>query len=59
MSPLQAIGWCTVTSDLLKSQSSVGLTVAGISSTGSTYTPTANHDPDGDSNGTTLVIAKG
>jgi len=33
-------------------------TVTGITATGLTYTPAHNHDPDGDSNGTTIEIAK-
>jgi hypothetical protein len=33
-------------------------TVTGISATSLTYAPAHNHDPDGDSNGTTIEIAK-
>jgi hypothetical protein len=32
--------------------------VTGVTSAGSTYNPAANHDPDGDSTGTSIVIAQ-
>jgi hypothetical protein len=37
---------------------SVTFTVTNLSHSGYTYYPTANHDPDGNSDGTTLVINK-
>jgi hypothetical protein len=33
-------------------------TVSGVSSTGLTYTAAFNHDPDGDSNGTAITVAR-
>jgi hypothetical protein len=32
--------------------------VTGISGTGLNYVPGSNHDPDGDSNGTTITVNK-
>jgi hypothetical protein len=37
---------------------SVSLTVQGLSKTGYSYNPASNHDPDGDSNGTTITVTK-
>jgi hypothetical protein len=36
----------------------VSLTVTNLSKDGYTYQPSANHDPDGDSNGTTISVNK-
>ena len=52
-------GQCTVTkSDLSKGRSSVTFTVNNVTRAASTYTSATNHDPDGSSNGTRIVIAK-
>jgi len=52
-------GICTLFSgSVSKSTSSITATVTEVSYTNWTYTPTANHDPDGDSNGTTIDIPK-
>jgi trimeric autotransporter adhesin len=55
-----ASGRCTVTSGALGSllQSAVTLNVTGITAPGRTYLPAANHDPDGDSNGTTIQVRR-
>jgi len=37
---------------------SVRFTVTGVTRTGGTYVASANHDPDGDSDGTTIVILR-
>ena len=51
-------GTCSVTSgDInIKKATSVTFTVTSLSGSGVTYVSTANHDPDGDSNGATITI---
>jgi hypothetical protein len=39
-----------------RSTTSVTLTVTGVTKAGFTYTPAANHDVDGDSNGTSITV---
>ena len=52
-------GWCSVvTGRVWRNYSSVDFTVSGISYSGYTYNANGNHDPDGDSNGTQIVITK-
>ena len=52
-------GKCTVSSGKLGSAvANVTFTVTLVTKTGSTYVAAANHDPDGDSNGTTITVAK-
>jgi subtilisin family serine protease len=52
-------GKCTVQSGKLPtSTTSVTFTVTLVAKTGATYDASANHDPDGDSNGTTIVVTK-
>jgi hypothetical protein len=52
-------GTCTVSKANISTNTlSVTFTVAGISKTGATYNAAANHDPEGDSNGTTIVVLK-
>jgi hypothetical protein len=54
-----ATGQCTVTiSQIHNSVKSQTFTVSGITSGSATYTAAANHDADGDSNGTTIVVRK-
>lgn len=52
-------GVCSVTKGKLSTSiTSVTLTITNAALTSYTYTPTANHDPDGESNGTTIVVLK-
>jgi subtilisin len=52
-------GTCTVsTGSIPKKKTSVTFTVSNITKTGDTYNSSANHDPDGDSNGTSITISK-
>jgi len=52
-------GVCTVSKTGLSAKTaSVTFSVTGVSATGLTYTSTSNHDPDTDSNGTTIVVTK-
>lgn len=54
-----ASGQCTVSqSGIRKNVGTVDFTVSGVSHTSYTYDATANHDPDGDSNGTTITVSK-
>jgi hypothetical protein len=43
---------------LKKKQSSVSFTVTSVTMDGQTYEPADNHDPDGDSDGTTIVVRR-
>jgi hypothetical protein len=50
-------GQCVVSKDgILKKVPSVHLTVDNVTQTSLTYVETGNHDPDGDSNGTTIIV---
>lgn len=50
-------GWCTVASSNISNKStSVTFSVDSLSASGYTYDATANHDPDGNSNGTSITI---
>ena len=52
-------GTCTVVSDAVhKRYSSVTFTVDNLTVAGYIYDPAANHDPDGDSTGSAIVISK-
>lgn len=52
-------GWCSVTrSNIHKNTSSVTLAVTQVAKTGLVYDPAANGDPDGDSDGTRIVVLK-
>ena len=52
-------GRCLVSRTKLPSATaSVTFVVTSVTWSGGTYVPSANHDPDGDSNGTTISIAK-
>jgi serine protease len=52
-------GKCVLTSPrLAPSSTSVTLTVTAIALANYAYEPAANHDPDGDSNGTTIIVTK-
>jgi hypothetical protein len=53
-----ANGICTLTTgNLRRTVSSVTFTVKNLVKSGYTYAPTANHDPDGDSNGRVIVVS--
>jgi hypothetical protein len=45
-------------SGLGKHTTSITFTVTGVAEAGATYQPAANHDPDGDSDGSSIVIAR-
>jgi hypothetical protein len=52
-------GQCTLTSGLLrKNKSTTTFTVDDVARDLYTYTPASNTDPDGDSDGTTIIVAK-
>jgi subtilisin len=52
-------GLCTVTSKrMLNTTGSMTFSVTAVSKSGLAYTPGANHDPDGDSDGTSIVITR-
>lgn len=52
-----AAGSCTVHTNNLSSPATVTLTVTGVSVPGGTYDGSQNHDPDGDSNGTSITVS--
>jgi YVTN family beta-propeller protein len=53
-------GFCTLTRNNLyfSTDSSISFTVTGITYAGYVYDAAANHDPDGDSDGTMIVVQK-
>ena len=55
-----AAGTCAVSQTKLPKATvaSVTFTVTGVSKSGSTYVPGSNHDPDGESNGTTIMVLR-
>ena len=54
-----ASGQCSVTSDLVgKKNANITLAVTGVTENGLTYESTANHDPDGDSDGGAITVNK-
>jgi thermitase len=54
-----AAGTCVVVSgNVRKRDGSVTFTVAGVTASGLNYSAGQNHDPDGESNGTAITIAK-
>jgi hypothetical protein len=54
-----ASGQCSVSKTGLRSNvNSVTFTVSNVTKSGSTYNSGANHDPEADSNGTVIIIAK-
>ena len=50
------LGQCQVSKQMQKSSASATFSVNSL--TGATYAPGSNHDPDGDSNGSTLTVSK-
>lgn len=54
-----ATGRCTLTGpQMARKVGSITFTVTTIVATGRSYDPGVNHDPDGDSNGTSIVVAR-
>jgi hypothetical protein len=54
-----ASGDCTISrSGLKKNRSSTTFTVTGVSAAGATYDAGQNHDPDGDSNGSSITVPR-
>jgi Bacterial Ig-like domain (group 1) len=54
-----ANGRCTFISGAIsKSIPTVTLTITGVTYPGLTYSPGDNHDPDGESNGTSITLLK-
>ena len=54
-----AVGRCTFARQSLpKKTASLTFTVQKVTRSAYAYAPAANHDPDGDSNGTTIVVAR-
>jgi thermitase len=54
-----ANGWCSiVSSSIRKRDASARFTVSGVAASGLAYAESQNHDPDGDSTGTAIAIAK-
>jgi hypothetical protein len=52
-------GVCTLSkSGIAMQTASVQLTVQGVTKTGATYNKNANHDPEGDSNGSVITVTK-
>jgi hypothetical protein len=52
-------GSCGITSNkVATATSAVTFTVTNVTHNSLLYTPTGNHDPDGDSNGTLIVVSK-
>lgn len=51
-----AAGQCEVSTQIRKNSPSVAFTVSSL--TGAPYAASANHDPDGDSDGTTITVSR-
>jgi hypothetical protein len=51
-------GYCSVSKSLSTSKTSITLTVTSATKSSYTYNAVANHDPDGDSTGTVIVVSK-
>jgi hypothetical protein len=52
-------GVCSITKTGLKtSVASIALTVTNVTRSGLTYQSAANHNPEGDGNGTVIVVLK-
>jgi serine protease AprX len=52
-------GTCSVTANNInKKKTSVTFTVNNVSKSNYSYVSTANHDPDGDSNGTSITVTR-
>lgn len=56
---LNATGRCTVTlNNIASASSTVTFTVKSLTLAGYVYSPNSNHDPDGSSNGASIVLKK-
>jgi lysophospholipase L1-like esterase len=53
-----AVGTCQVSATFGRKATAATWTVGSMSEAGYTYQPAANHDPDGDSNGTAITVAR-
>jgi len=53
-----AAGQCTLTLVIANKNASAIFTVTGVIASGAIYKPSNNHDPDGDSNGTAILLRK-
>jgi len=53
-----ADGWCTVSENLHNRESPADFTVTDVSHADLSYDSSSNHDPDGDSDGTTITVSK-
>jgi serine protease AprX len=53
-----AAGACTLKRDLKRSRLSIEFVVLGLSKEAYTFLAASNHDPDGDSNGTKIVLTR-
>ena len=53
-----AMGRCTVRQSRISPGKAATVTITGVTYTVGGYLPAANHDPDGDSNGTTITVSK-
>ena len=53
-----AAGACTLQRDLKRTRLSIEFVVSGLSKEGHTYLAASNHDADGDSNGTKIVVTR-
>jgi hypothetical protein len=51
-------GACTLTRDLKRTRLSINFVVVGLSKSTYTYLAANNHDPDGDSNGSTITVTR-
>ena len=52
-------GTCTITKDgLRRNTRKVTFSIQNLANTGTSYDASANHDPDGDSNGTKIIISR-
>jgi len=54
----KANGSCRISKRWANSRANVRLTVLSLVSSGLTYAPADNHDPDGDSTGTVITVAR-
>jgi serine protease AprX len=53
-----ASGQCSLIKNVRNTSLSVTFTVTNVTKSGFSYNAAANHDPDGDSTGTVIIIAK-
>ena len=53
-----ATGRCTVSKRFPRSRASAAFTVTQVQAAGFAYRPGNNHDPDGDSNGTKIIVGR-